>query len=134
VPFSSYSREVPLPDWLARFNRGATNRLTRTFAGSVRGFGVLTHVGRVSGRPYQTPVNVFRSGDRYVIALTYGRERDWVKNVMAAGYCELESGGVARHLVEPRIVTDPGRSLVPSAIRPILKVAGVSEFMVLSVA
>jgi hypothetical protein len=54
--------------------------------------------------------------------------------VIAAGYCELESGGVARHLVEPRIVTDPGRRMVPSAIRPILKVAGVSEFMVLSVA
>jgi deazaflavin-dependent oxidoreductase (nitroreductase family) len=123
---------VPLPDWLAHFNRGATNRLTRTFAGFAPGFGIVTHVGRTSGRRYRTPVNVFRSGESFVIALTYGRERDWVRNVMAAGHCQLESGGMRRDLVEPRMVTDLERSLVPLAIRPVLRVTGVSDFMILS--
>jgi hypothetical protein len=38
-------------------------------------------------------VNVFRAGDGYVIALTYGPETDWVKNVLAAGGCELRTRG-----------------------------------------
>ena len=36
------------------------------------GFGVVEHAGRRSGRRYRTPVNVFRPGASYVIALTYG--------------------------------------------------------------
>lgn len=46
--------------WLARFNIVVTNRITSLFAGWLPGFGILTHVGRKSGKVYQTPVNVFR--------------------------------------------------------------------------
>jgi len=34
----------------------------------------------------------------FVIALTYGRESEWVKNVLAAGGCELETRGVRYQL------------------------------------
>ena len=57
------------------------------------GFGVIVHHGRRSGLRYQTPVNVFSAGNGYVIALTYGPETDWVKNVLAAGGCELRTRG-----------------------------------------
>jgi deazaflavin-dependent oxidoreductase (nitroreductase family) len=120
---------MPLPGWLARFNRGATNLITRPFAGRVPGFATVIHKGRRSGRTYRTPVNIFRSGDGYVIALTYGRDRDWVKNVIAAVGCQIEYRGNTLHLTDPRIVTDARQRPVPTVIRPFLAAIGVTEFM-----
>ena len=70
--------------WVAGFNLAVTNRITSRFADRLPGFGILTHVGRKSGRVYRTPVNVFRAPEGFLIALTYGRESEWVKNVLAA--------------------------------------------------
>jgi deazaflavin-dependent oxidoreductase (nitroreductase family) len=125
---------MPLPDWLGRFNRTVTNRIVRSFAGRLPGFAILTHTGRRSGRRYRTPVNIFRSGDGFVIALTYGRERDWVRNVMAAGGCDVKTQGAALYLQDPHIVTDVSQTLVPGLVRPILKAVGVTEFMKLTLA
>jgi deazaflavin-dependent oxidoreductase (nitroreductase family) len=122
---------MPLPDWLARFNRRGTNRLTRTFAGRMPGFAILMHAGRTSGRRYRTPVNLFRSNGAYVIALTYGRDRDWVRNVTASGRCEVQTRGDVVRLEDPRIVTDAKASMAPPAIRTILRAMKVTEFMLL---
>jgi deazaflavin-dependent oxidoreductase (nitroreductase family) len=123
---------MPLPGWLARLNRGVTNRVTKPFAQRLPGFAVVNHDGRRSGQRYRTPVNMFRARDHYVIALTYGRDRDWVKNVFAAGGCEVETMGTSIRLVDPRIVIDEQCSLMPRPIRPILKGIGVTEFMELN--
>jgi deazaflavin-dependent oxidoreductase (nitroreductase family) len=120
---------MPLPDWLGRFNRSVTNRVTAPFARRLPGFAVVTHTGRRSKRRYRTPVNLFRTGDTYVIALTYGRDRDWVKNVLAAGECEAEIRRKTVRLRDPRIVRDPRATRAPRSIRPILKGLGVTEFM-----
>jgi deazaflavin-dependent oxidoreductase (nitroreductase family) len=120
---------MPLPGWLARFNRGGTNRVTRTFAGKVPGFAVVIHKGRRSGRTYRTPVNIFRSGNGYVIALTYGSDRDWVKNVLAAGRCDIEYRGGTVRLTDPRLVMDQRQRPAPAVIRPFLAAMGVTEFM-----
>ena len=69
--------------WVAAFNLAVTNRITSRFAARLGGFGILTHVGRKSGKVYRTPVNVFRAPEGFLIALTYGRESEWVKNVLA---------------------------------------------------
>src|SRR5215213_11713996 len=122
---------MPLPNWLARFNRHATNRVTRPLARWLPGFGVVVHRGRRSARVYRTPVNVFRTADGYAIALTYGPNAEWVKNVLAAGGCELEVRGRRRRLVEPRVIVDPRRRLVPTAVRAILSLVGVSRFLIL---
>jgi hypothetical protein len=45
--------------WVAAFNLAVTNRITSRFAARLPGFGILTHVGRKSGRLDRTPVNVF---------------------------------------------------------------------------
>jgi deazaflavin-dependent oxidoreductase (nitroreductase family) len=78
---------------MAWFNRHVTNRITRPLARSLPGFGVVEHAGRRSGRQYRTPVNVFRAGPSYVIALTYGVESDWVQNVLAAGAATSSGAG-----------------------------------------
>src|SRR5919108_72894 len=84
-----------------------------------------------SGRVYRTPVNLFRPDGRWVIALTYGSDSQWVRNVMAAGECEVETRGKRIRLVEPRIRDDQHRTPVPPLIRPILRLVDVSEFMTL---
>jgi deazaflavin-dependent oxidoreductase (nitroreductase family) len=122
---------MPAPRWLARFNRRATNVLTTRVAGRAPGFGIVTHRGRRSGKLYHTPVNVFRRGHRFVIALTYGPDSDWVKNVLAVGGCELRTGGRRVHLTHPRIVHDERRRAVPRPVRAILGLLSVSDFMVL---
>ena len=70
--------------WVAAFNLAVTNRITSRFAARLPGFGILTHVGRKSGKVYRTPVNVFRAPEGFLIALTYGRESEWVRNVVTA--------------------------------------------------
>src|SRR6201981_1382127 len=79
--------------WLARINIAFTNRITSLFAGWLPSFGILTHVGRKSGKVYRTPINVFRASNGFIIAFTYSSQSEWVKNVLAAGACELKTVG-----------------------------------------
>jgi deazaflavin-dependent oxidoreductase (nitroreductase family) len=122
---------MPLPKRLARFNVHVTNRVLGPFARSLPGFAVVAHVGRRSGRVYRTPVSLFRNGDRYVIALMYGADSQWVRNVLAAGEVDVETRGQRMHLVEPEVVHDAERSRVPAPVRPVLGLARVAEFMLL---
>lgn len=76
------------------FNKHFTNRLLRTFANSSRGpFAVLRHVGRRSGKSYETTIMVWPHSDGFVIALTYGDSVDWYRNVLAAGRCTVHWHG-----------------------------------------
>src|SRR2546427_11559826 len=118
--------------WLAAFNLAVTNRISSRYAPRLPGFGILTHVGRKSGRVYRTPVNVFRAPEGFLIALTYGRESEWVKNVIAAGGCKLETRGVQYQLSAPTIVHDPTRRRFPIPVRIVLRLIGAGGFMQLS--
>jgi deazaflavin-dependent oxidoreductase (nitroreductase family) len=93
--------------WLAKINIVFTNRITSLFAGWLPGFGILTHVGRKSGKVYRTPVNVFRTPSGFIIALTYSSQSEWVKNVLAAGGCELKTRGKKYQLSAPKVVRVP---------------------------
>ena len=54
-----------------------------------------------------------------------------MRNVLAAGAVDVETRGRIVHLVDPEIVADPRRSRVPRAVRPVLGLARVDEFMLL---
>ena len=50
--------------WAAAFNLVVTNRITSRFADRLPGFGLLTHIGRKSGRLYAPQSTLFeRPGD-----------------------------------------------------------------------
>jgi deazaflavin-dependent oxidoreductase (nitroreductase family) len=115
--------------WLAKINIAFTNRITILFAGWLPGFGILTHVGRKSGKVYRTPVNVFRASNGFIIALTYSSESEWVKNVLAAGGCELKTRGKRYQLSAPKIVHDPTRRRFPIPVRVVLRIVGANEYM-----
>ena len=123
---------MPLPKRLAHFNRRVTNRLTRHIAWWAPGFAIVVHVGRRSGRLYRTPVNVVRNGDRYVFALTYGRDSDWVRNVLAAGGCTIETRRRTVELIGPELFTDPARAAVPAPVRRVLRLLQVEDFLALT--
>lgn len=116
---------------LARFNRVFANRLIGRTVSAMPGFGAVLHHGRRTGRLYRTPVMVFRSGGDYVLALPYGVDSDWVRNVLAAGGCDLLTGGRAFHLVEPRVHTDEAQHDIPAPVRVVLKRLGATSFMAL---
>jgi deazaflavin-dependent oxidoreductase (nitroreductase family) len=120
---------MPLPRSIARVNRRVTNRLLGGLAQRLPGFGVVVHKGRTSGRQYRTPVNVFRRGDRYIIALTYGPNADWVRNVLADGGCTFETRGRTLHLSRPRLFHDEARNAVPAPVRLILGIVSVYDFL-----
>jgi deazaflavin-dependent oxidoreductase (nitroreductase family) len=117
---------------MARFNRVVTNPLLGRLAPWLPGFGVIYHRGRKSGRVYHNPVNVFRRGDGYVVALTYGSRADWVKNVLAAGQCDLSTRGQCHHLVNPTLYIDTERRGLPAPARAILTIFNITEFLALS--
>jgi deazaflavin-dependent oxidoreductase (nitroreductase family) len=126
---------MPLPHWLTRVNLAVTNRLTMPLAGRLPWFGVLEHVGRRSGTVRRTPLNVFASGEgRWVVALTYGPDVQWLRNVEAAGACRMLIRGRWRRMVEPRRFRDRSRRRVPLPVRWALALLRVEEFVELRAA
>jgi deazaflavin-dependent oxidoreductase (nitroreductase family) len=120
---------MPFPRTIARLNRAGLNRLTRHTAPLTPGMGVVIHRGRRSGRRYETPVNVFRTPDGYLFALTYGPESDWVRNVLAAGGCELRTRRRTVALTSPRVVHDESRAGIRPLERAVLRILGVADFL-----
>ena len=118
---------------LAKINLVFTNRITSLFAGWLPGFGILTHVGRKSGKVYRTPVNVFRAPTGFIIALTYTSQCEWVKNVLAASGCEMRTRGKIHRLSAPKVVRDPTRQRFPLSVRIVLRIVGADEYMELSI-
>jgi deazaflavin-dependent oxidoreductase (nitroreductase family) len=96
---------MELPQWLARSNRYTTNKLARLFAGWMPMMGILEHVGRRSGKTYRTPLTVFSTDEGVAILLTYGPDRDWLKNITAAGGGRMKRHGTMLTLRDPRIVS-----------------------------
>jgi deazaflavin-dependent oxidoreductase (nitroreductase family) len=116
--------------WLLRpFASHIINPVARLFAGWMPGFGLLTYRGRTTGKIYRLPINVFVRGEHYIFVLTYGSESQWVKNVLAAGECQIRVRGRDVRLIEPELIVNPAWELVPRPVRFIESLAGVTEFL-----
>lgn len=84
---------MPIPKGIAVFNKYVTNRLVLLFAGWIPNLAIVNHIGRTSDRIYRTPIMAFKFEDGFVFALTYGRDVDWVKNLIASDSGILEYKG-----------------------------------------
>ncbi|MFE7799221.1 nitroreductase family deazaflavin-dependent oxidoreductase [Nocardia sp. NPDC057440] len=118
-----------LPRALANFNRHITNPVANRLAGKVAPFGVVVHKGRKSGRAYRTPVWVFESDGVCRIALTYGRDVDWVKNICTAGAFELETKGRVVSLVDPVVEHDASATWAPVGVRQVLSTISAAYYL-----
>lgn len=107
--------------------RSAPSNRVRTTAGPITSS--RPNVGRRSGRTYRTPINVFRQGDHYLFALTYGSDVEWLMNVLAAGRCGMRTRGRDVELVEPEVNVDPALRLMPRFLRPFGRLNRVTEVL-----
>jgi deazaflavin-dependent oxidoreductase (nitroreductase family) len=121
---------MPLPRIIARANRFVLNPVTRRFAGRIAPFAIIGHRGRKSGRQYHLPIMAFPQGDGFIIALTYGPDTDWVKNVMTAGECTLTYRNRQIHLTDPQLFEDDPRHLpFPAIVKTILHFNRIDHFL-----
>jgi deazaflavin-dependent oxidoreductase (nitroreductase family) len=100
--------------------------------------GQIRHVGRRSGRTYTTPVSARRSGDRVLIALTFGNQSDWARNVRAAGGGSIRIDGTDLDVVQPQFMNlADARPLVRAAFsrreRAGFRMLGIRQVMILQV-
>jgi deazaflavin-dependent oxidoreductase (nitroreductase family) len=121
---------MPLPRFVARFNKVITNRLFAPVAGRVPPWAVVEHTGRRSGQTYRTVVWAFPRGSDLVIALTYGPGADWVRNVLSAGMCRVKWRGHWRVSHQVEVISGPAAlALLPPLLRPVLTIAGVHSVL-----
>ena len=121
---------MPAPRWVARANKAGLNRVTKFVAPWAPGWAVVIHRGRKSGKTFRTPLWAFRHRDGFVIALTYGAEADWVRNVISAGGCELETRRRRYQVGNPRVYRDDNATDMPAFIRYMLRrVIKAPEFL-----
>ncbi|WP_368681967.1 nitroreductase family deazaflavin-dependent oxidoreductase [Mycobacterium intracellulare] len=125
---------MPAPRWVARANKIGLNRFTKYIAPWAPGWAIVVHRGRKSGRTFRTPLWAFRRHNGFVIALTYGPETDWVRNVLAAGGCELQTRTRRYQLGAPVVFRDEDATDMPAFIRFMLRrVIKAPEFLRLDI-
>ncbi len=124
---------MPIPRAVTRFNRRVKNKVTGVFADRVPPFAIMNHRGRKSGKEYETPIMAFPTEDGFAIALTYGPEVDWVRNVLASGHCELEYRRRRYSLQNPQVRTLSETSCsFPRIVRTILGLTSTKEVLLLT--
>ena len=98
----------------------------------------IQHVGRRSGKVYVTPATAHLHDDHIVIALTFGNQSDWARNVRAAGGCLVRFDGRSYQGTDPQFL---GRQeawpILKAAFSPLLRAGtrllGVRQFLILRV-
>lgn len=100
---------------------------------SVGPFAVLHHVGRKSGKIFETPVLVWPVEDGFIVALTYGSQVDWLRNLQAA-----EQGTLRWHkqeyVFQTPVFVDEAAALralhaLPAFMKFVLRRRGAHEYV-----
>lgn len=124
---------MPIPRAFTKVNRSVVNPVLRHLSG-IGPFVEIEHVGRRSGRVRRTPLLAFQEGQVVTVALTYGPDVDWLKNIEAAGGARLHRGRRVLDLGPPRgLAEEVGMARMPIVVRGLLALAGVRDFIELPV-
>jgi deazaflavin-dependent oxidoreductase (nitroreductase family) len=98
-------RKTPVVlDAVRRSGRAMKPLVLRSAGSAGTSTGVVHHVGRTSGRPYETPVEAVPTDGGFAIALPYGLNTDWLKNVLAAGRATIVTDGEEHDVIHPEVV------------------------------
>jgi hypothetical protein len=100
------SRSSAVRNAARRFHHAVGNPLQMRSAGTPGTYAsVIRHQGRTTGRTYETPVWAVPTEDGFVIAIVYGSQTDWLKNVWASGAAAIVHEGDIYPVDEPEIVS-----------------------------
>lgn len=107
----------------------ATLRAARRGSGA---FSLIRHVGRKSGKTYETPLLLAVVPEGFVAELTYGENVDWYRNIVAAGRAEVVYRGKPYEItaIEP-FTTAGGLRAFGGARAAALKVMRKRDFRLL---
>jgi deazaflavin-dependent oxidoreductase (nitroreductase family) len=97
-------------------------------------FSLVRHVGRKTGRSYETPLLLARAEGGFVAELTYGPNVSWYRNVTAAGRCEVVDQGVAYRIDRISLITaDEGLRAFGNPAALVLRALRRKEFRLLRI-
>jgi len=122
---------MKIPNGIRYFNKRFLNHLTGKVARSSWGpFCIIYHVGRRSGKPYETPIIAFPTLDGFVIVLTYGSGVDWYRNICANGQCKIRFHGQV-YAIKEIVPLEPVTALplLPAFFRLVLGRVGFKDFV-----
>jgi deazaflavin-dependent oxidoreductase (nitroreductase family) len=114
---------MQMPRAVARLNRRVVNPIQGAYAWLLPPWAVIVHRGRRTGRAYRTPVLAFVRGRVIAVAILYGAESDWVKNVLAGGGHVVRLGRTYE-LVAPQVVDARSASEASALARRLGRVSG----------
>jgi hypothetical protein len=98
-------------------------------------YGVVHHVGRLSGASYSTPVVVKLTSDGAVLPLPYGANTDWCRNVLEAGGCTVTLNGSDIDFTAPELISaDAAEPLVPPITAGVWRRMGIKHYLRLTFA
>jgi len=122
-------------DRIRVLNKHVTNKVLIHIAGRKFGhFAILSHTGRKSGTLYRIPIVAEPLAGGFVIALTYGKQVDWYKNVRAKGGCSIHWKKKDYDLINPEFIDrEIALAAFPAIFRSLLKVARIEYFLKLEV-
>ena len=104
---------------VARFNKAINNPVQGLYAWILPPWAVILHRGRRSGRPYRAPVLAFRRDRTLIVALLYGEESDWLRNIKNGGGRFVRKGRTYE-LSAPRVV-DTSAAVELSRLSPLAR-------------
>ena len=120
--------------WWRRHPRTGAEYVNRVIDPWLMGSGVIEksrgelalveHVGRVSGIVRLTPVHPVATEDGYRIVVPLGVASQWAQNVLAAGHCRLEVGGIVHDLDEPKLLSPIAVAGIPAIAGHVMDVLG----------
>lgn len=93
-------------------------------------FAVLEHRGRRTGRRYEAPLAARRVAGGFVIALSFGTQVDWYRNLVAAGRGSLRWRDHTYLVGAPEVVgADIGLASFHLIQRAALRLGGIDDFI-----
>jgi deazaflavin-dependent oxidoreductase (nitroreductase family) len=112
-------------------NKYFFNRITLFLAAHGKGpFSIICHLGRKSGRAYQTPVLASYIDEMAVIPLSYGEDVDWLKNILAQGGCEIIRTKKRLNGISPEVVDSTvALALLPDKRRKLFRRFNLEKFV-----
>ena len=124
------SQLPPAQQRLLHFATHILNPLVLRIAGArYSPFALIRHVGRRSGKAYQTPLIIQRVPGGFILALTYGRRTDWYRNLVAAQGGTVRWHGRDYQLQQPELIDRAtGIAAFPLPARPILTLNKIGQF------